>query len=141
MRDEPYNIGLCLADVETLEKKQLSQGDLVDLDAVDVLEACFFTALCLRFLKLLLDRDDSVLFGAFEKNVVLWVNFQEVYGLQRVDHSFVSLRVSDDSLGLRTESKDIDTCLGQRDEVLIVRQNQALNLTLPELERLVPEQC
>tara|TARA_B110000305_G_C18755060_1_gene322721 strand:+ start:289 stop:456 length:168 start_codon:yes stop_codon:yes gene_type:complete len=55
LRDKLYDIRLCLANVKTLEEKQFSQGDLMDLDAVDFLEARFFTTLSLRFLELLLD--------------------------------------------------------------------------------------
>lgn len=75
LRNKLYDIRLGLTNVKTFEEKQFSQGDFMDLDAVDFFEACFFTTLSLRFLKLLLDWDDSVLFSAFEKDIVLWVNF------------------------------------------------------------------
>jgi len=113
----------------------------VDLDAVDFFEACFFTTLSLRFLELLLDRDDPVLFSALKKDVVLRIDFQEIHRLQRVDHPLVTLRILDDSFRLRTERKNIYSCFGQCDEILIVLKNQTLDFTLPELERLVSEEC
>jgi hypothetical protein len=60
-----------------LKQKKLPQSYLVEFDAVDLLEICFLSLLGLLG-ELMVDRDDSVIFGAFEKDEVLRLNFQKV---------------------------------------------------------------
>jgi len=101
-----YDIWLGLADVETLEKKKLSQCDRVNLDTVNVIIFCLgssviflvFIILSDTFVELLFNTDDLLFVSTLKENVVLWINFQEIHWFQWVEHSIVIFVVLNGSL-------------------------------------------
>ncbi len=72
------DIRLRLGYIDTLEQQELSKGDIMQLDTVNILIVGLFTGCGITLGELRLDWDNFVGLGTLKENVVFWSNLQVI---------------------------------------------------------------
>jgi hypothetical protein len=105
-----------LRDVDRLDEQQLSESDLMDLDAEEIVKL----SLVIRVQELLLDANLPVIVElAREENVITRLDLEVVDLGQRVDHALLLLRVGQDLVRLLAKHEDLSSFLGDDEEVVV----------------------
>jgi hypothetical protein len=105
-----------LRDVDRLDEQQLSESDLMDLDAEEIVKL----SLVIRVQELLLDANLPVIVElAREENVITRLDLEVVDLGQRVDHALLLLRVGQDLVRLLAKHEDLSSFLGDDKEVVV----------------------